>query len=533
MVKKNKKSGSVERNMMISAWVLIGVLCFAYILKTNSVFIFEGGDNAHYILLAKSIVAGDGYRDTFTPDVRPHTQYPPMFPLILAGVISLRGMNSYAMKMMVSVSCGALFILLFLLFGHKSFTMSIVAVLWIAVSYRFVIYSDRILTETTYTAFSIAALLFGEKWLDGRKIMDAVFAVLFCWMACMTRTAGITLAAAASIVLFLRDGKSIKSALRGATVVIIASVPEIIWSIRGMTQKEESFGYFQQLLSLDPYNPSLGKIGIGGFFYRFFSNLYKYFIDNAGMFNPQISKYPFTLIVTLSVFIAMLTLIGYVGALRKKIGITEIYPVLLCCMIFSWPFYGYRFLLPVYPLIMIYALEGSLNVFNVVKSKNRGAAIAAGILFTVFFAAVIGTNLVRTASHIEKKARFYEKNKIRTGEKFFVATEWEVCDRLLQASLWVVAHSDPDDVLLARKPRLISLSTDRKVAGSPQTDGLDAKKWIADKNIGYILIDEMYPDSYNFIMYLAREKPKIPGLVEVFSLKKTYVLKFTEEFFGN
>ena len=48
-----------------------------------------GGDNAGYISLAHGIVTTGSYLDGFDPEGLPHTKYPPVFPGVLALLMSL------------------------------------------------------------------------------------------------------------------------------------------------------------------------------------------------------------------------------------------------------------------------------------------------------------------------------------------------------------------------------------------------------------------------------------------------------------
>ena len=45
---------------------------------------FTGGDNAGYIALARSLLEHGAYVDLYDPATPPHTQYPPVFPAVLA-----------------------------------------------------------------------------------------------------------------------------------------------------------------------------------------------------------------------------------------------------------------------------------------------------------------------------------------------------------------------------------------------------------------------------------------------------------------
>ena len=131
-----KVKNTYADKVVIAKWALLGVLCLIYLLRTNSIFQFEGGDNAHYLLLAKALAEGKGYRDIFRPDAPPHTLYPPLFPLMLAGVIALRGIDMYLMKLLVSLGAAVTLMLTYILLRRRSFALPLASVIWLGCSYK-------------------------------------------------------------------------------------------------------------------------------------------------------------------------------------------------------------------------------------------------------------------------------------------------------------------------------------------------------------------------------------------------------------
>src|SRR5574337_1828718 len=87
------------------------LLALAAIMALTAVIGFElidgaltyirGGDSVSYVLLAKAIATGHWYSDINIPGSPPHTQYPPLFPLILSPVYFLLGLNVFWMKAVV------------------------------------------------------------------------------------------------------------------------------------------------------------------------------------------------------------------------------------------------------------------------------------------------------------------------------------------------------------------------------------------------------------------------------------------------
>lgn len=88
--------GWLEKRFLV--YVIVG-LGFSLAMLLFDPKLYTGGDNATYLCLAKSLLAGDGYKDIYMPEEPPHTQYPPGYPLLLAGIMLFTGDNLFLLKM--------------------------------------------------------------------------------------------------------------------------------------------------------------------------------------------------------------------------------------------------------------------------------------------------------------------------------------------------------------------------------------------------------------------------------------------------
>jgi hypothetical protein len=65
--------------------VLLAILAFAFALATLDTFpIGAGGDDAMYLVLAKSLATGHGYHSINVPGAPPNTHFPPGYPVVLS-----------------------------------------------------------------------------------------------------------------------------------------------------------------------------------------------------------------------------------------------------------------------------------------------------------------------------------------------------------------------------------------------------------------------------------------------------------------
>ncbi len=63
--------------------IILAVIGLVYLLALNS-NLSAGGDDTHYMILARAILSGQGYTDIQLPIPSAHSTYPPFFPLFLS-----------------------------------------------------------------------------------------------------------------------------------------------------------------------------------------------------------------------------------------------------------------------------------------------------------------------------------------------------------------------------------------------------------------------------------------------------------------
>src|SRR4026208_275826 len=78
-----------SRDRIVSSeWIgplVLGLIHLVLALLSYQQAPFTGGDDATYISLARSLIERHDYRDIWNPELPLHTQYPPIFPIVVAG----------------------------------------------------------------------------------------------------------------------------------------------------------------------------------------------------------------------------------------------------------------------------------------------------------------------------------------------------------------------------------------------------------------------------------------------------------------
>jgi len=153
---------------------------------------FAGGDNFAYYHLSRAIAQGKGYIELWDANLPLHTQYPPMFPVILLPAAIL---NFYTLAKVIVFICYILMLWfaykLFEVLNGKNKTATIIALMLLAFAPVVIQYSSLVLSEIPYILFSVLALYMCATKRFGLALAFAVATFL-------TRTVGITLLIAVS-----------------------------------------------------------------------------------------------------------------------------------------------------------------------------------------------------------------------------------------------------------------------------------------------------------------------------------------------
>jgi 4-amino-4-deoxy-L-arabinose transferase-like glycosyltransferase len=436
--------------------------------------LFLGGDNAHYLILAKSLLSGQGYKDIFMPDSPPHTQYPPGFPaLLIPGLVLFSNNFVYTKLIILFLSLGAFY--LFYKFYKENLPEKqwVLGLLLFAFCPLIIMYSHYILSEIPYLFFSILAIYLLERL----KIINSKNLILFLAMICALiftyyiRTVGISLIIAALIYLIIK--KRYKEFL---ILLVFAFIFIWLWQMR--SAKFGGGGYFEQFFSRNPYDLEAGKISFGELVSRFFKNLKLYTLEVF----PKILLPTWQKINYLRFFGLLssgLVLIGFVSKL-KKITVTEIYLILFLGITFAWPdvWTGDRFILPVVPLLFYYLILG-------IKLISKKTLTIPGIVigFLLFFSIV---ELVKiTPANIRDLKDYFGSDKMAG-----YSLDWQNYFKTLE---WIKNNTAQADVVISRKAQFTYLIANRKSYTYPFSN--DENKFfesLKKNRPQYILFDRFY-----------------------------------------
>ncbi|CAA9374162.1 MAG: Permease of the drug/metabolite transporter (DMT) superfamily [uncultured Gemmatimonadetes bacterium] len=269
---------------------------------------------------------------------------------------------------------------------------------------------------------------------DGGTLWPLAIAAAATVAAYATRSAGLPLVlAAGGWLAWKRRWRDL--ALLAAVVLPFA----VAWWVRARMMGGP--GYTSFLWYVDPYRPSLGTVSFGGMLERISRNTGKY----AGEHIPNLLIGARDTGLARAAGVAVVGLAAAGWALRvSRAGVAELLLPLYLGLVLVWPaeWAGERFILPVLPVLLLYAAEA------VAKGTSRvGAARAAG---------VAGTAVVLLMALPAQKAAAsggsHCRAEFRRGEPFpCVRPPWQDFFHLAGQARGTLPEGS---VVLSRKPTL-------------------------------------------------------------------------------
>lgn len=369
-----------------------------------------GGDNAAYLSLAWSLLERGDLVELWDPAQPPHTKYPPVFPALLALAIAAGARSWFALKA-IPAALAVLSVLLAFLWSRRRIgtpAAFAVAVLF-GTSDTLLHAGSWILSEPLFLALTLGALLAldrggargegkgmprlsgagdgpgagaaagagalpaeGEAASSGSGASSGVRGAVglpsapfprraehlriaaglgLVLLALFTRSAGLPLLVAAAAAQWVQGRRRAAAGVLGAWVVLGGA-----WALRGIRGRAP--GYVSEFLLLDPYRPEMGRVGVADFAARILENAVLYL---TRILPASIGGITGSVGALVGLGITALAVVGWYRALRRGGGgIPEFLVPLYLGLILIWPvvWSGDRFLLPLLPVLLTYAVEG-------------------------------------------------------------------------------------------------------------------------------------------------------------------------------
>jgi len=380
-----------------AAWwpavVTIAVALALGVFAMNPLPIGAFHDDARYLLLARSIAEGTGYRFVFVPGSPAGTHFPPAFPFLLAAVWKVAPAFPASVMlfkllnaMMLAPAAFGAFVLARDRAGLSPWTAAGVAVAF-AGSVPVLFLDGVLFSEPFFTAALIAALLVSERAVRsaasdedaGRPLARiALAAGLAIGAVTMIRTIGIAAGVGLGITLLRRrQWRELAVAMAGIAAFV---VPWQLWTMRHGAE-------IPPILSGDygTYGSWMGaalRSEGGGFIARIAgTNLggFRILLDLFGVSGALRAVVAVPVVLALALGVARL-------ARRAPVTVASAAAYLLVVLV--WPGAPDRFLWPVWPLLLTGIACGASDVAARTAATERGR-VARGLMLAALGACAL------------------------------------------------------------------------------------------------------------------------------------------------
>ncbi|MCC6931493.1 MAG: glycosyltransferase family 39 protein [Gemmatimonadaceae bacterium] len=431
-------------------------------------------DDGIYVVLAKSLATGEGYRYLNIPGAPNATHYPPLFPAWLALLWKVSPsfpQNVTLFKFANAVWLGAS-AALFYAFARRWLRLTpVAAALGVALFTAcapVVLLSVMVLSEPMFLCLLAATLLACERAASSGRVSDAMVAGAAAAVLALVRTLGILVVPATVLVLAARRQWRAAFAL-GATAVVL-SIPWQLWVGAHALEVPEIY--------LGKYGSYLGWL-VGAV--RRDGVVFLGDVAWANLKSLVAQGWASTATDTLNVYVRNTTSIALafffglgMGGLARRTPATAIFLVMYLGIVVIWPFAPARFTWGVWPLV------GLVFTLSVVSVWEWGAPPKNNMPSDTSTDQTISAHtgsFAREASH-SPPSRFLRPlalaslaalavgyggyNALGVSRDWWGVVQGSVANRARPLAEWVVANTDSNAVVATDDDVLIHLYTGRR-----------------------------------------------------------------------
>jgi 4-amino-4-deoxy-L-arabinose transferase-like glycosyltransferase len=443
--------------LVLGVIVLVGVVHLATLRAGHE----WGDDFSLYVAHARNLAEGRAYADTGYvynpryPSLSPRS-YPPVFPLLLAPVYAIFGLNLAAMK--------AAEVLIFLTFLwvlsvglRRRLTPPYVAAVLLLVGLNPLVWQakDRLLSETPFMMFTYLALFLLDRGYDEedapcRPWLWGLLGGAAAYLAFGTRTIGLVFLPTILVYELLRRRRPGAVTFAAAAAFLVG-----VGLQRVLVPADAS--YLDQLV-LDPMlylRTALSLVRAEG-----------WFVANG-----------YSGAAAAAVYLGLLVLAcpAYLARLRGRLTVYEVFPVFYFLLLVFWPFAELeaRYLIPLLPLSFLYVAEALQGMDAGALRRLKGPAVV------LTAAALLATYAARFTT--------VEAGSYRQGVS---------APETVALFDYIKANTGPTDVFIFQKPRALALYTGRRssaVQKSPDEDGV--WRCLSQSHASYVVLCPQFESS--------------------------------------
>jgi 4-amino-4-deoxy-L-arabinose transferase-like glycosyltransferase len=331
-----------------SLLVLIIICASVYLACFNSLQVGQHVYDAYYVMLAQSLLSGQGYHQIAYADAPMESKYPPLLPLLMVPFLWLTGGALWATKLPALISAIACLPVLYLLL--RRFLTG--ASLWLLVALvslhpLIVGYAGMAMTEAPSLLVTWSVLLLALRAEQRNNFGQWLPVALLLALGMLLRTDLIALVAAVGLLLLVR-----RQWIAAALVIGVSLAPAAMWHWH---TGSGDVGYVQELQAgWWDRSPLLLRLwhGLMGYAFDFIPQVVGLVFGSA-VEQAAAGRGLLPLVTGLKTLLGLTVLAGFIMSLRRIPPLVTLFTVLRLAMLTAWPLVT-RYLLPLLPFLLIY-----------------------------------------------------------------------------------------------------------------------------------------------------------------------------------
>jgi hypothetical protein len=403
-------------------------------------------DDGVYLILAKALAAGDGYRYLHLPGAPLATHYPPIYPVLLAVLWKLAPDFPRNISLLLLVNAALLGWLAMSLdrFGYRRLGWprwtAVVTALVGTLSLPMLFLSSLVMSEVLFLALAIPLLLASESAVEAEQPRAAADVLLGASAGALVLVRAHAVALPLAMMVWLVCRRRWARATRYAGAALVVLIPWQLWvALHDSALPATLHGSYGSYLGW--FTDGLSQGGLTFVWHTVRTNL----LEVAALVADRVAPWPagWTRILPLMVW---LILAGW-GAvrLRPRAPVTLLFLVFYLGATLVWPYAPWRFVWAIWPLLVLLLVEGCFAIAQ--PARGMGASAWRGVAFATIALMVIG--VARAEVGVWRDRAWQTPVRAAAGQIGPIVR-------------WAANETSPNDLLVADDEPLVYLMTGRR-----------------------------------------------------------------------
>ncbi len=398
-------------------------------------------DDGVYLLTAKALASGEGYRYSYLPGTPPAIHYPPGFPLLLAALLKVTPEfpANVAVLKLVNPLCLALGVYGAVRLGARGMGLgdvpAAIAVTLCAVIAPVLVLSNVLLSESFFFVVLVGALLLVDAVVTRGGTRVAVLSGAAIAAVALVRTVGGVLLPAAVVALWWRGRRREAVLLLATTIVVLAPWQLWVWSASRDFPDElrGSYGpYLEWVVAGYRHEPALAWQVVT-------HNAAELWRGFGILFAPRLPH----VIQQIAAATLIVAAVAGLAALARRACALVFFLLAYSAVVLLWPYNPERFVWAVWPLMGLVLLAAARGTGEWGARRWHHAPRVSAIVVVLLL-----------AGHAAYAAR-------GVAGGWAGAPQRAMTDRLWPAVQWTVTHAGPRDIVASDGHVMIALYAGR------------------------------------------------------------------------